>query len=81
MTLDKQQVHIEPADFALAILAGNQQQTNEDNKRYIKRQLTLYLEAILLVQDFNQLEKTQFEMSRETQRTQILEKLIERRYQ
>lgn len=81
MTLDKQQVHIEHADFALAILAGNQQQTNEDNKRYIKRQLTLYLEAILLVQDFNQLEKTQFEMSRETQRTQILEKLIERRYQ
>lgn len=73
-------VKLNPEQFALSVLGGNARLVEEENKRYIKRQLTLYLEAYLLAQDFNDLEETQFELARENQRTQILEKLIERRY-
>ncbi|HEY4399168.1 MAG TPA: hypothetical protein VGM95_01440 [Lactobacillaceae bacterium] len=73
-------VKLNPEQFALSVLGGNARLEEEENKRYIKRQLTLYLEAYLLAQDFNDLEETQFELARENQRTQILEKLIERRY-
>lgn len=71
---------IDPKMFAQTILAGNVMQPGEDDKVYIKRQLRLYLEALLLVQDFNNLEETQFDITKEEQRNQILQKIIERRY-
>lgn len=71
---------IDPKMFAQIILAGNVMQPGEDDKVYIKRQLRLYLEALLLVQDFNNLEETQFDIAKEEQRNQILQKIIERRY-
>lgn len=39
--------------FAEAVLGGNPKKDEEEDKIYIKRQLTLYLEAVLLAQDFN----------------------------
>jgi hypothetical protein len=72
-------VILDPEAFALATLSGSHQTTDETNKAYIKRQLTLYLESYLLAQDFNELEETQFVMAQEQQRNQILEKLIARR--
>ena len=71
---------IEADQFAAAIIAGNPKQTNEDNKVYIKRQLTLYLESVLLANDFNSLEENQFGTAKEKQRQAILEKIIEHRY-
>ncbi|PDH82853.1 hypothetical protein AO459_08010 [Oenococcus oeni] len=71
---------INPQQFALNVIGGNQKLPNEENKKYIKRQLTLYLEALFLVQDFNDLEKNQFALSKATQRDEILEKVIEHRY-
>ncbi|WP_080484704.1 hypothetical protein [Oenococcus oeni] len=71
---------INPQQFALNVIGGNQKLPDEENKKYIKRQLTLYLEALFLVQDFNDLEKNQFALSKATQRDEILEKVIEHRY-
>ncbi|CAM2775318.1 hypothetical protein [Dellaglioa algida] len=71
---------IEAERFAAAIIAGNPKQTNEDNKVYIKRQLTLYLESVLLVNDFNSLEENQLGSAKEKQRQDILDKIIEHRY-
>lgn len=70
---------INPQQFALNVIGGNQKLPDEENKKYIKRQLTLYLEALFLVQDFNDLEKNQFALSKATQRDEILEKVIEHR--
>ncbi|OIL36459.1 hypothetical protein, partial [Oenococcus oeni] len=64
----------------LNVIGGNQKLSDEENKKYIKRQLTLYLEALFLVQDFNDLEKNQFALSKAAQRDEILEKVIEHRY-
>ncbi|AZZ61074.1 hypothetical protein DSM07_07050 [Oenococcus sp. UCMA 16435] len=71
---------IDPQQFALNVIGGNQKLPDEENKKYIKRQLTLYLEALFLVQDFNDLEKNQFALSKAAQRDEILEKVIEHRY-
>ncbi|HAT55151.1 MAG TPA: hypothetical protein DCW31_07940 [Lactobacillus sp.] len=75
-----QKIKIDPDKFARAVLGGNAQHEGEENKLYIKRQLTLYLESVLLVQDFNGLEETSFDMAKAKQRNEILEKVIERRY-
>lgn len=66
--------------FAAAVLGGNAQRPDEENKIYIKRQLTLYLEATLLAQDFNSLEESRFTMAKAQQREAILSKLVEHRY-
>lgn len=73
-------ITIDPEVFARTILAGNPKAPDEENKVYIKRQLRLYLEALLMIQDFNNLENTQFDIAKEEQRTKILTKIMERRY-
>lgn len=80
MAKKDQKIQINPEKFAMAVLGGNAQRDGEENKLYIKRQLTLYLETVLLVQDFNDLEETSFDMAKAQQRNEILEKVIERRY-
>lgn len=76
----KDEMKLDPEKFAAAVLGGNAQRPDEENKRYIKRQLTLYLEATLLAQDFNHLEQTRFSDAKGQQRDEILTKLIEHRY-
>ena len=66
--------------FAEAVLGGNPKKDEEEDKIYIKRQLTLYLEAVLLAQDFNDLEGTRFDVAKTEERNKILNKIIERRY-
>ena len=80
MAKKNDKITLDPAEFAAAVLGGNAQRSDEENKLYIKRQLTLYLEATLLAQDFNNLEETQFDMARSQQREDVLSKIIERRY-
>lgn len=80
MAAKSQKIQLDPQEFALSILGGNPQRPDEENKRYIKRQLTLYLEALLLAQDFNDLEQTSFDVAKAQKRNAILEKVIERRY-
>jgi len=75
-----QKIIIDPQQFALAVLAANTKRDKEENKVYLKQQLTLYLEALLLAQNFNSLEETQFDIAKTKQRNEILNKIIERRY-
>ncbi|CAJ1229188.1 hypothetical protein [Levilactobacillus zymae] len=73
-------ITLDPAAFAAAVLGGNAQRPDEANKLYIKRQLTLYLEATLLAQDFNNLEESRFDMAKAQKRDDVLSKIIEHRY-
>ncbi|MFC6207013.1 MULTISPECIES: hypothetical protein [Levilactobacillus] len=73
-------ITLDPVEFASAVLGGNAQKPGEENKLYIKRQLTLYLEATLLAKDFNSLEESQFDMAKAQQREAVLSKIIEHRY-
>ncbi|MFC6259342.1 hypothetical protein [Levilactobacillus fujinensis] len=80
MAKKDEKITLDPKEFAAAVLGGNAQRPDEENKLYIKRQLTLYLEATLLAQDFNHLEESQFDMAKAQQREEVLSKIIEHRY-
>ncbi|GAX08469.1 MAG TPA: hypothetical protein DDW71_04705 [Lactobacillus sp.] len=74
-------ITLNPESFAEAVLGGNPKRDDEEDKVYIKRQLTLYLESLLLAQDFNDLEETRFDVAKSEQRSKILSKIIEHRYE
>ncbi|GAB6093065.1 hypothetical protein [Furfurilactobacillus curtus] len=76
MYSDHDKIHVDPTKSALAVLGGNAKQTDESNQRYLKRQLTVYLEALLLVQQFNELETTRFELAQSDQIARILERVM-----
>ncbi len=80
MTKKEEKITIKPENFAQMVLTGSPKKEDEDDLVYIKRQLRLYLEALMLAQDFNDLEKTQFDVAKQAQRDAILQKIIERRY-
>lgn len=80
MHKDNDKIQIDPNQFALAILGGKTQRADEDNKRFIKRELTLYLEAVLLAQSFNDLEENRFDVARADEVSRIWDKVIEKRY-
>ncbi|MFD1317090.1 hypothetical protein [Loigolactobacillus zhaoyuanensis] len=80
MTKKDEKIVIDPKEFAQMVLAGSPRKDEEDDLVYIKRQLRLNLEALMLAQDFNDLEKTQFDVAKQAQRDEILQKIIERRY-
>ncbi|GAF38895.1 hypothetical protein FC83_GL001553 [Agrilactobacillus composti DSM 18527 = JCM 14202] len=73
-------ITLDSKEFARSIISSNPIKDGEDEKAYIKRQLRLYLEAVLLVDDFNNLEETRFDVAKSEQRNSILQKIIERRY-
>lgn len=81
MASKNDKITLDPKAFAEAVLGGNPKRDDEEDKVYIKRQLTLYLEALLLAQDFNELEETQFDVAKAEQRNNILTKIIEHRYE
>ncbi|GAX00616.1 hypothetical protein [Secundilactobacillus silagei] len=74
-------ITLNPETFAEAVLGGNPKRDDEEDKIYIKRQLTLYLESMLLAQDFNDLEETRFDVDKSEKRNKILSKIIEHRYE
>lgn len=80
MAVKDDKITLDPHEFATSIISSNPIRQDEDEKTYIKRQLRLYLEALLLVQDFNNLEETQFDVAKSEQRNKILQKIIEHRY-
>ncbi|WP_137597653.1 hypothetical protein [Paucilactobacillus kaifaensis] len=80
MARKDEKIKIDPEDFAHMVLGGSLKQDDEEELVYIKRQLRLYLESLLLAQDFNDLEETQFDVAKQSQRDEILQKIIERRY-
>ncbi|MFC6254202.1 hypothetical protein ACFP1H_06335 [Secundilactobacillus hailunensis] len=81
MASKNDKITLNPETFAEAVLGGNPKRDDEEDKIYIKRQLTLYLESMLLAQDFNDLEETRFDVDKSEKRNKILSKIIEHRYE
>jgi len=52
MTKKEEKITIKPENFAQMVLTGSPKKEDEDDLVYIKRQLRLYLEALMLAQDF-----------------------------
>lgn len=73
-------IKIDSTEFAKLVLHGSHQKDDEPDITYIKRQLRLYLESLVLIDDFNGLEESRFDIAKAEQRDQILQKIIERRY-
>lgn len=80
MANNNDKIKIDPTEFAKLVLQGSNQQHDEADVKYIKRQLRLYLESLVLIDNFNDLEESRFDIAKETQRDKILQKIIERRY-
>lgn len=70
---------IDPNEFALTILKGNPRQAGQSNEAYIKGQLLMYLEAYLLIHDFDELEQSQFDKLKKNQIIDLLDKLLNTR--
>ncbi|CUS25593.1 Uncharacterized protein LACOL_0285 [Paucilactobacillus oligofermentans DSM 15707 = LMG 22743] len=79
MTNDEK-IRIDAKEFARLIVGTNPQREGEDDIKYIKRELKLYLESMITIDDFNDLEETRFDMAKSEQRDKILEKIMEHRY-
>ena len=73
-------IKIDAKEFARLIVGTNPQREGEDDINYIKRELRLYLEALIIIDDFNDLEETRFDVAKTEQRDKILEKIMEHRY-
>jgi hypothetical protein len=73
-------IKIDEKEFARLIVGTNPQREGEDDIKYIKRELRLYLEALIIIDDFNDLEETRFDVAKTEQRDKILEKIMEHRY-
>ncbi len=73
-------IKIDAKEFARLIVGTNPQRVGEDDIKYIKRELRLYLEALIIIDDFNDLEETRFDVAKTEQRDKILEKIMEHRY-
>ncbi|MGO2299215.1 hypothetical protein [Paucilactobacillus nenjiangensis] len=73
-------IKIDAKEFARLIVGTNPQREGEDDIKYIKRELRLYLEALIIIDDFNDLEETRFDVAKTEQRDKILEKIMEHRY-
>ncbi|MGL5886867.1 MAG: hypothetical protein ACRCY1_02195 [Leuconostoc suionicum] len=50
------------------------------NQRFIKNQLTLYLEAYFMIEDFNHLEVKQIENMKQQQMSELFDKMLSGRF-
>lgn len=72
-------ITIDPNEFALTLLKGNPRRPGQNNEEYVKGQLLLYLEAYLLIHDFDKLEQSQFDKLKKNQIMDMLDKLLNTR--
>ncbi|WP_332238683.1 hypothetical protein [Sporolactobacillus sp. KGMB 08714] len=70
---------IDAHQFALQLIAGISQLEGETGESYIKRALTLYLEAFFLIEDFDQLESGQFKNMKKHEINDLVSRLISAR--
>ncbi|MCD2256064.1 hypothetical protein ACNAN0_01915 [Agrilactobacillus fermenti] len=78
--IQSNQLNIDPNEFAMNIIRNNQKQPGQTNQRFVKDQLTLYLEAFYLIQDFDQLETSQFQNMKQQQISDLFDKMLSRRF-
>ncbi|WEA53853.1 hypothetical protein PWO95_04675 [Weissella paramesenteroides] len=73
-------MNIDPHEFALALISNSKKEDGVDNQRFIKNQLTLYLEAYFIIEDFNQLEIKQLNNMKQQQISDLFDKMLSGRF-
>lgn len=73
-------MNIDPHEFALALISNSKKEVGVDNQRFIKNQLTLYLEAYFIIEDFNQLEIKQLNNMKQQQISDLFDKMLSGRF-
>lgn len=79
--MNEDNLKIDPNEFAMNIISHSVRDLNLTNQRFIKHQLTLYLEAYYLIKDFNQLEINQLESMKQKQISDLFDKMLSGRFQ
>ncbi|WP_057736445.1 hypothetical protein [Liquorilactobacillus uvarum] len=76
----KNKLEIDPNEFAMNLIKSTVKEPGDTNQRFIKEQLTLYLESYYLIKDFNKLETSQFETMKHQQISELFDKMLVRRF-
>ena len=77
--IDKK-IRIDPNEFAMGLIKDAKQTDNMTNQTFIKKQLTLYLEAYFLIEDFNRLEVDQIGKMKQQQMLDLFDKMLSGRF-
>ncbi|AFT80972.1 MAG: hypothetical protein ACTILZ_07485 [Leuconostoc mesenteroides] len=76
----EEKMNIDPNEFAMALVSNAQQAEDISNQKFIKTQLTLYLEAYYMIEDFNHLEVNQVENMKQQQMSDLFDKMLSGRF-
>lgn len=68
-------IEIDPEKFALALLQ-REKDPSITNEKFVKDNLLLYLEAVIIVSEFNNLENKQFKNMKENEIRTILSEIL-----
>ncbi|WP_394456883.1 hypothetical protein ACF0HZ_04380 [Leuconostoc suionicum] len=71
---------IDPHEFAMSLINNINHPEKITNQRFIKNQLTLYLEAYFMIEDFNHLEVKQIENMKQQQMSELFDKMLSGRF-
>ncbi|MGO0154416.1 hypothetical protein ACTL31_02325 [Leuconostoc mesenteroides] len=71
---------INPHEFAMSLINSTNHPKEITNQRFIKNQLTLYLEAYFMIEDFNHLEVQQIENMKQQQMSELFDKMLSGRF-
>ncbi|MCT4375830.1 hypothetical protein [Leuconostoc suionicum] len=71
---------IDPNEFAMSLINNTNRPEKITNQRFIKNQLTLYLEAYFMIEDFNHLEVKQIENMKQQQMSELFDKMLSGRF-
>lgn len=77
--IDKK-MNIDPNQFAMALINNSTKKDEITNQRFIKDELTLYLEAYFIIEDFNNLEVKQMDSMKQQQISELFDKILSRRF-
>lgn len=71
---------IDPHEFAMSLINNINRPEKITNQRFIKNQLTLYLEVYFMIEDFNHLEVKQIENMKQQQMSELFDKMLSGRF-
>ncbi|WP_349515194.1 hypothetical protein [Leuconostoc suionicum] len=71
---------IDPHEFAMSLINKTNRPEKITNQRFIKNQLTLYLETYFMIEDFNHLEVKQIENMKQQQMSELFDKMLSGRF-
>jgi len=78
--MSENKINIDPNEFAMSLIKAINKSDNMTNERFIKNQLTLYLEAYVMIDDFNHLEVDQINNMEKQQISELFDKMLSGRF-